>query len=66
VNIKTLLSVLAIIVALFIGGVMAYINDAPNWSYILWGLAGILLIISLVTYFVQKHKKFNPNIRWLD
>lgn|SRR4030042_4429059 len=50
-NIKTLLSVLAIVIALFIGGVMSYINNAPNWSYILWGLAFILLVISLIYYF---------------
>lgn len=64
-DVRVFLSVLAIIVALLIGGVMAYINDAHVWSYILWGLAGILLIITLIYYFKQKYKKHNPIIRWL-
>jgi len=64
-NIRTFLSGLAIIAAFFIGGVMTFIDDHTVWSYILWGLGGILLIITLIYYFKQRPKKPNPNIRWL-
>jgi hypothetical protein len=70
-NVKVLLSILTIIVALFIGGIMPNINDHPIWSYVLWGLAGILLIIVMICHFIQRKKRstieeHNPNIRWLE
>ncbi len=36
------------IIALFIGGIMTYINEANVWSYILWGIASIWFISSLI------------------
>jgi len=64
-NIRVLISVLTIVVALFFGGIMTFIIDHPVWSYVLWGLAGILLFVTSICYFMQKCEKHNPNIRWL-
>lgn len=39
---------IAPIIALFIGGIATIISGYPVWSYVLWGLAFIWLLISLI------------------
>jgi hypothetical protein len=56
------LSSIGSITALFVGGVMAYINNSPVWSYVLWGLASIILIIFCVILFKKSIKRIWTSI----
>ena len=44
------------IVVLFVGGVSTFTTGHPVWSYILWGLAILWLLISII-YYTRKKKK---------
>jgi lipopolysaccharide export LptBFGC system permease protein LptF len=55
-NTKVILSVFAIIVTLFIGGITQYNNNHHTWSYVLWGIAIIFLIYVVIFYVVKKIK----------
>ena len=59
------LSSIGSITALFVGGVMACINEHPVWSYILWGLAGILLIISLLSFTAGRRNTPQKKRNWI-
>ena len=55
-------------VILFLIGLGVEMMPKPDtWLYavIIWGIAFIWLVVTLIYYFVQKRKKRNPNIRWI-
>jgi hypothetical protein len=64
-NIRVLLSALGIAVALFIGGAMAYINNAHAWAYVLWGLDIAFILILSIYYFITRRKSNKNTDNWI-
>jgi hypothetical protein len=64
-NIRTSISVLAVLAAFFIGGVMTLINDHVGWSYVLWGLACFLLLFFLIYYLIVRNNTKRNTQNWI-